>query len=151
MRYNIQGMDHPELSTSISSPRPLGSRDGTETPQGLGTCRGLQSRHQTPGQDEGKGVATCPANACTKSQRLDAKLMILTFGRRCTVHQQAADDLHVSGINVTSVKDTLRAIHLHSVECAVNIITQRRIMDRQKLLHSTDRPPLAINPNPALT
>ncbi len=29
----------------------------------------------------------------------------------------------------------------HSKLIAVNIITQRQIMDRQKLLHSTDRPP----------
>ena len=31
MRYNAEGMEHPELSTTISSRRPLGSRDGTET------------------------------------------------------------------------------------------------------------------------
>ncbi len=28
--------------------------------------------------------------------------------------------------------------HHHSVECAIKFITQRRIMDRQKLLHLTD-------------
>ena len=53
---------------------------------------------------------------------------------------------------MTSVKNTLGAIHLHSVECVVNIISQRRIMDRQKLLQSlgyrqTDIGQLATNPN----
>ncbi len=69
------------------------------------------------------------------------KLMVLTFGLGGTVYQQTAEDLRLLGVNMTSVKNTLTAIHLHSVECAVNIIAQRRIMDRQKLLHSTDRPP----------
>ncbi len=30
MRCNAEGMEHPELSTTISGQRPLGSRDGTE-------------------------------------------------------------------------------------------------------------------------
>ncbi len=67
--------------------------------------------------------------------------MVLTFGLGGTVYQQIAEDLRLLGVNMTSVKTTLRASDLHSVECAVNIITQRRIMERQKLLHSTNRPP----------
>ena len=46
----------------------------------------------------------------------DAKLMVLTFGLGGTVYQQAAQDLRLLGVNMTSVKSTLRAIHLHSVQ-----------------------------------
>ena len=31
IRCNVEDMEHPELSTTINSQRPLGSRDGTET------------------------------------------------------------------------------------------------------------------------
>ncbi len=57
----------------------------------------------------------------------DAKLMVLTFGLGGTVYQQiaCAEDMRLPGVNMTSVQNTLRAIHLHSgsVECAVHIIT----------------------------
>ena len=69
IRYNAEGMEHPELSTTISSQRPLCSRDGTETRRRkVWVLEGgytADTRHQTPGQDKGKGVTTCPANACT--------------------------------------------------------------------------------------
>ncbi len=45
----------------------------------------------------------------------NAKLMILTVGLGGTVYQQAAEDLRALGVNMTSVKTTLTAIHLHSV------------------------------------
>ncbi len=63
---SAEGMEHSELSTTISSQRPLGSKDGTETRrrrrsgkvwvlQGAGPA-GPHIRHQTLGQVEGKGV-----------------------------------------------------------------------------------------------
>ncbi len=56
----------------------------------------------------------------------------------CTANVQHSTCMRLLGVNMTSVKNTLRAIPL---DRAVNSITQKRIMDRQKLLHSTDRPP----------
>ncbi len=71
----------------------------------------------------------------------DAKLMTFTFGVGGSIYQQAHKDMQELGVSVTAAKTTLRAIHLHSVESAVKIITQRRILDRQKLLHAQVRPP----------
>ncbi len=71
MRYNAEGREHPELSTTISCQRPLGSRDGTETQRRkFGYLKGSTQQTADSGQDEGNGVATCPANGCTTSQRL---------------------------------------------------------------------------------
>ncbi len=143
MRYTAEGMEHPELSTTINSRRPLGSRDGTETRRRkVWVLEGgytADTRHRDKMRE--KESQHAQLMHALQVRGFDAKLMVLTFGLGGTVYQQAAEDLRLLGVNMTSVKNTLRAIHLHSVECAVNIITQRRIMDRQKLLHSTDRPP----------
>ncbi len=63
-------------------------------------------RPRTPAQDDGNGVATCPANACTRPVRgFNARLMGLTFGLEGTVYQQAAEDLRLRlpGIDMTVV------------------------------------------------
>ncbi len=143
MRYNTEGMEHPELSTTISGRRPLGSRDGTETRRRkVWVLEGgytADTRHRNKMRE--KGLQHTQLMHALQVRGFDAKLMVLTFGLGGTVYQQAAEDMRLLGVDMTSMKNMLRAIHLHSVECAVNIITQRRIMDRQKLLHSTDRPP----------
>ncbi len=116
-------MEHPELSTTISSRRPLGSRDDTET------------RHRTVWVLEGGYTAdTSPRDKMMEKELqhaqlihalqvrgFDGKLMVLTFGLGGTMYQQAAEDLGLCllGVNITSVKNTLRAIHLHAVECAL--------------------------------
>ena len=143
MRYNAEGMEHPELPTTISSRRPLGSKDRTETRRRkVWVLEGgytADTRHRDKIRE--KELQHAQLMHALQVGGFDAKLMVQTFGLGGIVYQQAAEDLRLLGVHTTSVKDTLRAVHLHSVECAVGIITQRRIMDRQKLLHSTNRPP----------
>ena len=54
------------------------------------------------------------------------------------LYSQSKDDMSQLGVGAvaTSVTKTLTEIHLHSVNTAVAIITQCRILDRQKLTHS---------------
>ena len=72
---------------------------------------------------------------------LDARLMIFTFGVGGTVYKQSKDDMRQLGVDAADITITLKEIHLHSVTTAVAIITQRRILDRQKLFHSHKQPP----------
>ena len=55
----------------------------------------------------------------------NAKLMTFTFGVGGSIYQQAHDDMQELGVAAAAAKTTLRAIHLHSVEQAVKIITHK--------------------------
>ena len=71
----------------------------------------------------------------------DARLMISTFGVGEALYQQASKDMHELGVDASACKTTLRAIHLHSIVTAAQIITQRRILDQKKFRNASDRPP----------
>ena len=126
IRCNVEGMEHPELSTTINSQRPLGSRDRTETRRRkIWVLEGgytADTRHRDKIRE--KELQHAQLMHALQVRGFDAKLMVLTFGLGGTVYQQAAEDQRLLGVNMTSDKNTLRAAHLHSVECAVNIITQ---------------------------
>ena len=135
MSYSTGGMEHPELSTTIIGLRPSGSTGPRR--RKIWVLEGgytADTRHLD--KVEEKQSQHAQLMHALQVRGFDAKLMVLTFGLGATIYQQAAEDLHALGVNMSSVKKTLKAIHLHSVECAVNIITQRRIMDRQKLFRS---------------
>ncbi len=74
MRYNAEGMQHPELSTIISSRRPSGPRDGTgHDGERFEYLKGATQQTPDTGTRWGKKeiqLLTYPANACTTSQRL---------------------------------------------------------------------------------
>ncbi len=57
----------------------------------------------------------------------DAKLMILTFGVGGTIYTQTSQDMQSLGISSTSITKTLRAIHLHSVQCATGSMDSSRL------------------------
>ena len=76
-----------------------------------------------------------------ENRGLDARLMIFTFGVGGTIYSQSKDDMSQLGVGATSITKALKEIHLHSVTTAVAIITQRRILDGQKLMHSQKKPP----------
>ena len=78
----------------------------------------------------------------------DVKPMIVTFGVGLTIYKQSVEDLHPIGVNTTAISSnttaisrTLKEVHLHSVTCAINIITQRRMLDIQRLLQAQKQPP----------
>ena len=63
----------------------------------------------------------------------DAKLMIFAFGVGGTIYKQSMEDMRQLGFSTAVITKTLKDIHLHFVTYATDIITQRRILDRQKL------------------
>ena len=71
----------------------------------------------------------------------EARLGLLTFGVRGTMHSATRDALHDTGIKPVEMKNLLKDIHLHSVEYLHNIVIQRRQLDTQALRHQTPRPP----------
>ncbi len=56
----------------------------------------------------------------------DAKLMILTYGVGGIIYKQTSENMQILGMSSTPITMTLRAIHLHSVQCAINIIMTHR-------------------------
>ena len=75
----------------------------------------------------------------------DVKPMIFAFGVGGTIYNQSVEDMRQLGFSTTAIPRTLNEVHLHSVPCATNIITQRRILDRQKLLQTQRQPPQTTN------
>ena len=71
----------------------------------------------------------------------DVKPMIFAFGVGGTIYEQSVEDMRQLGVSTTAITKTLKEVHLHSVTCATNIITQRRILDSQKLLQTHRQPP----------
>ena len=74
----------------------------------------------------------------------DVKPMILSkfaFGVGGTIYKQSVGDMRQLGVSTTAITKTLKRVHLHSVTCATNIITQCRILDSQKLLQTQRQPP----------
>ena len=63
----------------------------------------------------------------------DVKPMIFAFGVGGTIYKESVEDMRQLGVGTTAITKTLKEVHLHSVTCATNIITQRRILDSQKL------------------
>ena len=63
----------------------------------------------------------------------DAKLIIFAFGVGSTIYRQSVEDMRQLGSSTAVITKTLKDIHLHSVTYATHIITQCRILDRQKL------------------
>ena len=94
MRYNAESMEHPELSTTISRRRPLGSRDRTESRRRkLWVLEGgstADTRHRDKMRE--KELRHAQLMHALKVRGYDAKLMVLTFGLGGTVYQQAAED-----------------------------------------------------------
>ena len=68
-----------------------------------------------------------------KLRGFDAKLMIFAFGAGGTIYKQSMEDMRQLGVSAAVITKTLKDIHLHSVTHATNIITQCKILDRQKL------------------
>ena len=65
----------------------------------------------------------------------DAQLMIFVFGVGGTIYKQTLTDMKKLGVSAAACTKTLKDIHLHSVKCTVNMITQRRILDGQLRSH----------------
>ncbi len=111
MRYNAEGMDQPELSTTISCQRPLGSRDGTEIRRRkVWVIEGGYTADSRPGDKmREKELQHAQLMHALKVRGFDAELMVLMFGLGGTVYQQAAEDLHLLGVNMPSVKPTIKS------------------------------------------
>ncbi len=113
-------MEHPELSTTIKSRRPLiiRSRDGIGTQRRkVWVLEGgytADTRHSDKMREKQLQHAQLMHALQLEVRGFDAKLMVWTVGLGGTVYQQAAEDLRLLGVNMTSVRNTLRAIHLHS-------------------------------------
>ena len=71
----------------------------------------------------------------------DVKPMIFAFGVGGTIYKQSVEDMRQLEVSTTAITKTSKEVHLHSVTCATNIITQRRILDSQKLLQTPRQPP----------
>ena len=71
----------------------------------------------------------------------DVKPMTFAFGVGGTIYKQFVEVMRQLGVSPTAITRTLKEVHLHSVTCATNIITQRRILDRVKLLQTQRQPP----------
>ena len=71
--------------------------------------------------------------------------MIFAFGVGGTIYKQSVEDMRQLGVSTTAITRTLKEVHLRSVTCATNVITQRRILDRQKLLQTQRQPPQTTN------
>ena len=61
------------------------------------------------------------------------KPMMFAFGVGGTIHRQSLEDMRQSGVGTTALTDPFQEIHLQSVACATNVITQCRNVDWQKL------------------
>ena len=62
---------------------------------------------------------------------VNVKPMSSAFGLGGTVYKQFMEDMRQFGVRPTTVTRTMKEVHLHSATRATNIITQRRILDRQ--------------------
>ena len=71
----------------------------------------------------------------------DVKPMIFAFGVGGTIYKQSVEDMRRLGVSSTAITKIVKEVHVHSVTCATNIITQRRILDSQKLLQTPTQPP----------
>ncbi len=132
-------MEHTELSTTMSSQRPQGSRDGKETRRRkVWVLEGgytADTRHwENTREKELQHAQLLPA---IQFRGFTAKLLVLTIGLGGTVYQQAEEDLRVLGVSITFCEKYIKS-YLSPLRCKIG--TQRRIMDRQKLLHSTEKP-----------
>ena len=97
----------------------------------------LRSSHQKKNQHHKLMDALTPRG-------LYAKLMIFAFMVGGTIYRQTMEDMRQLGVSTANITKTLKDIHLHSVTYATNIITQRRLLDRQKLKqphHTQQYPP----------
>ena len=135
MRYRSPAMRHTELSTIMCSQRSF-RIDSQSRPR----CSrvwliegGYTSdiRHSEKLADK-KNQHHRLLDALTL-RGFDAKLMIFAFGVCGTMYRQSMEDMRQMGVSTAVITKTLRDIHLHSVTYASNIITQRRILDRQEL------------------
>ena len=73
-------------------------------------------------------------------RRFDVKPITFAFGVGGTIYKQSVEDMRQLGVSSTAIIKTLKEVHLHSVTCATNIVTQRRILDSQKLLQTQRQP-----------
>ena len=142
-RYHPNATSFPELSSTVPRETELNTRGPTgPRPRKVWVLDGgytSDTRHLEKIQD--KETQHSKLMHALQMRGYDAKLMIFTFGVGDSIYQQAHKDMQELGATATTAKATLRAIHLHSIESAATIITQRRILDRQKLLNAPGRPP----------
>ena len=66
----------------------------------------------------------------------NVKPMIFVFGVGGNIYKQSVEDMRQLGVSSTAITKTLKEVHVHSVTCAANIITRRRVLDSQKLLQT---------------
>ena len=76
-----------------------------------------------------------------KLKGFDAQLMIFAFGVGGSIYKQTMKDLRQLGVSAAACTKILTEIPLHSVTSATNIITQRRILDKQIRRQLPARPP----------
>ena len=134
---------HPELST-IMSHQTTSRTNGSAGPQRRKVWLiegGYTSDTRHLEKLAEKKDQHCSLMNALEDRGLDARLMIFTFGVGGTVYKQSKEDMSQLGVDAAGITKTLKEIHLHSVTTAVAIITQRRILDRQKLFHSHKQPP----------
>ena len=103
MTYSTGGMEHPELSTTIHGLRPSGSTGPRR--RKIWVLEGgytADTRHFD--KVEEKQSQHAQLMHALQIRGFDAKLMVLTFGVGATIYQQAAEDVHVLGVKMSSVK-----------------------------------------------
>ena len=129
MSYRRHSQRHLELSTTLNS---QSRADGSSGPQRrkvwlieggyTSDTRHLEKLAEKQNQHR-KLVGALELRV------FDVKPMIFAFGVGGTIYKQSGEDLRHLGIGTTAITRTLKEQHLHSVKCAMNIITHRRILD----------------------
>lgn len=139
--YRRHTQRHLELSTTINS---QSGADGSSGPQrrkvwlieGGYTSDTRHLEKLAEKQNQHRKVV-----GALELGRFDVKPMIFAFGVGGTIYKQSVEDMRQLGVSTTAITKTSKEVHLHSVTCATNIITQRRILDSQKLLQMPKQPP----------
>ena len=143
MSYRRHGQRHLELATTMNS---QSRADGSSDPQrrklwlieGGYTSDTRQAHLQKLAEKQNQRQKLVGA---LELRGFDVEPIIFAFGVGGTIYKQSVEDLRQLGVSTTSITKTLTEVHLHSVTCATNIITQHRIVDSQKLLQTQRQPP----------
>ena len=141
MSYRRHSQRHLELSTTMNS---QSRSDGSSGPQRRkvwlieGGCTSDTRHLQKLAEKQNQHRKLVGA---LELRGFDVKPMIFAFGVGGTIYKQSVEDMRQLGVSATAITKTLKEVHVHSVTCAPNIITQRRIMDSQKLLQTQRQPP----------
>ena len=141
MSYRRHSQRHLELSTTLNS---QSRADGSSGPQrrkvwlieGSYTSDTRHLEKPAEKQNQHRKLA-----GDLELRGFDVKPMIFAFGVGGTIYKQSVEDMRQLGVSTKAITKTLKEVHLHSVACATNIITQRRILDSQKLLQMPRQPP----------